>query len=61
MQCYLTEHLCFSPNTPLPETFCDEVNGDNASPGGSISPYRLVETKVGSEFIVVPPTRLLSY
>ena len=44
MQCFLREHLCFSPNMPLPRGECSIVRDEI----WSINPHQLTETDVSA-------------
>ena len=50
MQCCLREHLCFSPNVPLPGG--EYTTGDGESSGiWSLDPHQLIETAVRQRFL----------
>jgi hypothetical protein len=49
MQCYLSEHLCFSPNVPLP---CGAHSAGDRNPSiWDLDPHRLMETPVSRHFL----------
>ena len=52
MQCYIREHLCFSPHVPLPLTDPSAKNG-RVSDLWNLDPRRLVETPVSGVWIAL--------